>query len=228
MSSRRHSGECCEDPPCFPCLPLPHAWPLVRWLMGFCLPALVSSRNVLWKLASVFVFRSLKARWCTLSGHNQELLGTVEPVARRSRPTRRDEEASLPSHLSRVVSRRLIAPFELAWSASARHHLYGRRRFRLNVCARSREFFRGWRPDAIRGDPDYWPLARRNAEDFSIASGLNTTETVPLPVTGAPFIVAGLNRHCFTANSADPRNTVAPSTALAEITLPVVSTTIAT
>ena len=40
--------------------------------------------------------------------------------------------------------------------------------------------------------------------------------------------MAGLNRHCFTANSADPRNTVAPSTAFAEITLPVVSTTIAT
>ncbi len=67
-NSPRHSGECCEDPPCFPCLRLPHAWPLVRWLMGFCLPALVSSQNVLWMLASVSVFRSLKARWFTLVG----------------------------------------------------------------------------------------------------------------------------------------------------------------
>ena len=59
-------------------------------------------------------------------------------------------------------------------------------------------------------------------------SGLNTIDTVPLPVTGLPFIVEGLKRHCFTASSADPRSIGDPSTALAEITLPVVSTTIAT
>ena len=36
---------------------------------------------------------------------------------------------------------------------------------------------------------------------------IEPTETVPLPITCLPFIVEGLNRHCFTANSADPRST---------------------
>lgn len=69
---------------------------------------------------------------------------------------------------------------------------------------------------------------RRRSQRSQRRSGLNTTETVPLPVTGLPFMVAGLNRHSFTASSADPRSTGEPSTAFTEITFPAVSTTIAT
>lgn len=58
--------------------------------------------------------------------------------------------------------------------------------------------------------------------------GLKTTETVPFPATGLPLIEAGLNRHCFTANSAEPRSNGGPLKAFAEVTLPAVSTTIAT